>query len=277
MTLWVSIVPLLVWSGAALAAAQLQWLPEPEPRRVFGGGTRSLPVRLHNSGDEIFRAETRVRMFQIGSATAALWAETPWKELCILPGQTVLESTTLEFPAVRARTRFRLQWCAGTNRVLGWDDVWVYPTNLLAELGALAGRKPIGVLDPQNELKPLFKELNLEFADLEETGFDSFQGALAIVGPFSRGSPLLNDLAAKVAALAHKGAAVVWLHPPSDAVEPKTVPTFYAVTLGAGTVVVAQQQWVAMLTEDPWAQLRVLHLARYALRPEPLRLPTTNP
>ena len=63
----------------------------------------------------------------------------PWKTLEVLPGQTVVESAELNFPAVNAETRFVIQWLAGADRVLGVSDALVYPTNPLAQLLPLIG------------------------------------------------------------------------------------------------------------------------------------------
>lgn len=277
MALWQTSLLLLACCGAAAATRQLQVLTDPEPQRVFGGGTRVLPVRLRNNGDEPAEAEIRIRLLQTSAATGVLIAETPWKRLRVLAGQTILESATVEFPPVRARTRFLLQWCESTNRLLGTTEVLVYPTNLLSELRRLAAGRPIGLFDPQNRLKPIFQKLQFEFADLAEIGFDGFTGVLAIVGPFDSGRQMPHDLAARVAAFAQKGGAVVWLQPPPDAVETKPVPTYSTVLLGAGAVIVAHQEWISNLAHDPWAQINLVQLAQSARRPEPPRLPGTNP
>ena len=125
------------WPGAA--RAQLQLLPDQEPQRVFAGEARKITVTWHNAGDKAVDAEMRIRLYQTSSATAAPLSEKAWRKIEILPGQTVLESASLDFPAVNAETRFLIQWLEGTNQVVGRTEGQVYPTNLLAELKTLLG------------------------------------------------------------------------------------------------------------------------------------------
>ena len=54
-------------------------------------------------------------------------------------------------------------------------------------------------------------------------------------------------------------------------------PSFRTVPIGDGAVVVVQPQLVANLTENPQAQLNLLHFCRLAREPEPPRLPNLNP
>src|SRR5208283_3417164 len=133
---------------------------------------------------ESFASKIRTRIFQTSSATAIRVGETSWKQFQALPGQTVLESARLDFPPVKAETKFLVQWLENTNHVIGETTVWVYPTNLLAELKPLAGDEPLGIFDPQDQLKPLLKNLNLDFANLENSDLENFSGKLAIIGPF---------------------------------------------------------------------------------------------
>ena len=151
-------------------------MPGKETPRVFAGAARNVPLVWHNDGDKIWTGEISARIFQTSSATAVQLGEVPWKKLSVLPGQTVLESAPLDFPAVKAETKFLVQWIENTNHVLGKTEVLVYPTNLLAELKPLAGDEPPGVFDPQNQLKPLLKRLKLEFSDLENSGLEYFSG-----------------------------------------------------------------------------------------------------
>jgi hypothetical protein len=259
------------WAGTA--CAQLQLLPDKESQRVFAGEARAVRAQFRNADDNMFEADLRTRLLQVSSATAIPLGETAWKKLRVLPGQTVVESAMLNFPRVKAETRFLVQWFESTNRIIGKTEVLVYPTNLLNDLKPLAGEKPVGVLDPQNQLKPLLKKLDLEFADLEDTGLASFTGKLAIVGPFKSRELTPDDLAERIATFARKGGAVVWIQPPPSERERKLAATFYTVPLGDGAVVVAQAKLISGLADDPSAQLNLIHLTEYAVRHEPPRLP----
>jgi hypothetical protein len=203
--------------------------------------------------------------------------EAPWKKLPVLPGQTVLESATLTFPSVKAETRFLVQWLEGTNTLIGTTEVLVYPPDLLKELKPLLGEEPLGVFDPQNQLKPLLKAAAVECQDLEDTGLENFHGKLAIIGPFSTRAQMRESHANRsVKALAQKGAAVVWIQPP-PAKRAQLKPSFYTVPEGKGAVVVVQPDLVANLAVSPQAQLNLIQFARVALHPEPAQLPNLTP
>ena len=263
---------------AEAALAQLQLLPDSQPQAVFGGGGRALELRWRNAGKETMNSDVSARLFQASSATVVRVSDSPWKKLQVLPGQTVVESATLHFPAVRAETRFLIQWIEGVSNIVGRLEVLVYPTNLLQELKALAGEheNALGIYDPQNQLKPLLKTMSVEFADLEDVGLESFHGKLAIVGPFAAKKQMREGLPAQIELLAKKGASVVWLQPPPEKRD-KLSPSFYTVSAGEAAVVVAQAELVANLAEHPRSQLNLIHFARLALRPEPPRLPSLSP
>ena len=256
----------------ARCSAQLQILPQPEPQSVFAGDNRAVSVSWHNPNDTPLHATLHTRVYQASSATAAPWAETPWKQLDILPGQTVLDTARFSFPAIHAETRFLIQWVQNTNTLAGITEVLVYPTNLLHELQPLAGGEPLGVLDPNHELQPLLSAAAVEWLDLEKTGLDPFHGKLAIIRPFESPAPLREGLAAKVKALAQKGLAVVWIQAPPEG-RGELLPTFYTVPHGKGAIVVVQAGLVAGLASKPRAQLHLIHCARLALHPQPPALP----
>ena len=254
------------------APAQLQLLPDKELPCIFAGQARPITVVWRNVSDKTVDAEIRARLYQTTSATAASLAEWPWKEIEILPGQTVIESAQVDFPDVRAGTAFLIQWLEGTNRVIGKTEVLVYPANLLKELKPLLGEDTPGVLDPNNELKPLLKSSRVKFLDLAETPLEGFQGKLAIIGPFQSKNQMREGLAQSIQRIARKGTAVVWIQPPPEPKD-KIEPTFYVVPIGKGSVVVVQSDLVASLPEDPRSQLNLVYFSKLALNPEPFPLP----
>ncbi len=227
-------------------------------------------------------------MLQNSSATAIRLGEVAWKRLQVLPGQTVLETAQLDFPLVKAETKFLVQWLEGTNRVLGKTEVLVYPTNLLAQLKPLADGEALGVFDQQNQLKPLLKSLNIEFVNLENSGVENFSGRLAIVGPFQSIAQVREGLLNQIQALAKKGAAIVWLQPPPEPLpqpspiqreRKKLQPSFYSVSESTNTVIVVQPDLVADLPDNPQSQLNLIYLCKLALQPETFHFPnlTTQP
>jgi hypothetical protein len=264
--------------GVTTAFGQLELATDQPTQSVFAGEGRKIAVVWRNAGDKTVDVELRTRLYQTTCATAVQLSETTWKRLQVLPGQTVIESALLSFPAVKAETRFLVQWLEGTNTVLGKTEVLVYPTNLLAELKALAGDEPLGVFDPSNQLKPLLKTLKIEFVDLENSGLEDFRGKLAIVGPFESKVKMPPRLGNKIKKLAAKGMAVVWIQPPPEIRLPPSrregiKPSFCTVPEGKGAVVVVQAGLVSDLSESPQAQLNLIQFARLALGPELPRLP----
>lgn len=255
--------------------AQLEVVAGGESQRLFGGGDRLVNVLINNRSDKALSLEALVRLVQTSSATAIRLSESPWKRLEVLPKQTVVERALVPIPTVGAETRFLVQWCEGTNKVIGTTEVMVYPTNLLARLRPLAGDLPLGVFDPANQLQPLLRTLAVEVQDLIEDGTDKFRGCLALFGPFDTKKQMRDGLAEDIRSLAKRGVAVVWLQPPPKPPSPLK-PSFYTVRVGDGAVVVAQGDLVSRLAESPEAQLNLIRLAETALHPEPLDLPATR-
>ena len=258
------------WAG--FASAHLQLVPDQVRQQVFAGDARNIVVIWRKAGNQRVALEIGARFFQTSSAPAIRLADKAWKKLQMCPRQTVLESADLDFPAVNAGTIFLIQWLDATNHVLGITEVLVYPTNLLAELKSLAAEKPLGVVDPQNQLKPLLKGLQLNFTDLQVSGLANFSGRLAIIAPFPSKSKTPKHLAQQIKTLANKGTAIVWTYPPDDGGE-KLRPSFYPVPEQGIAVMVVQPDLVADLQNRPQSQLNLVYFCRQALHPQPLTLP----
>ena len=99
--IWVMLVA--ACGAPGVARAQLELVTNAAPPAVFFGDARGIAATFHNAGAQEFKQETRVEISQVTSATAVSLGERPWKELRVLPGQTVLESASLDFPPVRWR------------------------------------------------------------------------------------------------------------------------------------------------------------------------------
>ena len=268
----ISFTVLLGIAWPLAAPAQLQVVPDKRPVSLFSGESRSLPVVFHNPDAVPVSSEIRLRLFQTSSATATPLAELSWKRLQVLPGQTVLESARLDLPAVRAETRFVVQWVIESNQVVGVSELLVYPTNLLHELKQLLGDTELGVLEPHNELKPLLKAAGVEVRNLQDAGLDRFYGKLAIIGPFQFKEETPGNLPVSVKGLARKGTGIVWIQPPRSEREP-IQPSFYSVPEGKAAIVIVQRELVENLSQNPQAQLNLIQLARLALHPEPPSFP----
>lgn len=261
----------LAGSAPIMAYGQLELITNKEAQCVFAGNARNISVTFRNPDGNDFAGEIRTRIFQTSSATAILISEKPWKQIEVPVAETVLASAALNFPAVKAETKFLVQWLQNSN-LIGTTEVFVYPTNLLSELKPLAGGEALGVFDPQNQLKPLLKNLKVMFADLENSDLENFSGKLAIVGPFESRAQMRGELANQIQSLAKKGTAIVWLQPPRARGE-KLRPSFYSVAMNTNVVVVVQPELVASLPDNPQAQLSLIYLCKLALQPEPFQLP----
>jgi hypothetical protein len=266
----------VLWLAQIACVAQLEIVSNAEPQRGFFGHARKITLTFHNSGNQIFSGEIHAKNFQTSSATAVLLNEFVWKKLQMLPQQTILESAQLDFPVVKAETKFVVQWLENSN-VLGTTEVLVYPTNLLNELQPLVDEKALGIFDPQNQLKPLLKNLQIEFEDLENSGLTNFSGKLAIIGPFRSRSQEFDDLSEQIKALAKKNVAVVWILPDKttheDARPAKLLPSFYSVPEKQTAVVIVQPDLVSDLAENPQSQLNLIYFCKLALNPHPPVLP----
>lgn len=244
--------------------------------RVFAGEARRIEIMVSNPGGSRVNAGLRTRLYQTSSATAIPLGEAPWKKLEVLPGQTVLESASITFPAVKAETRFVVHWLEGASNVIGTTEVLVYPPDLLKDLKPLLGEEPLGLLDPQNQIKPLMKAVTAGFLDLEDTGLEPYHGKLAIIGPFQSRNQMPEELGARIKKMAGRGIAVVWIQPPPEK-RRELKPSFYTMPEGRGAIVVVQASLVANLAGSPEAQLNLIQFAQLALHPEPPRLPHLTP
>jgi hypothetical protein len=265
----------LLPTQASQATRPVEVRADPEFPAVFAGPARLIHLVLRNTGQVPVDIDLRARLHQLSSATAVPLGEIPCKRVRVLAGQTVCDSASLMFPNVRSETRFLIQWVESTNRFLGSTEVLVYPPDLLKELGILAGDGGVGVLDPLDEIKPLLRLVRIDFVDLGEVGFERFSGKLSIVGPFAPQTKIGEDLVDRIEGLARRGAGLVWIQPPPG-LRAKLLPSFYAVPLGKGAVVVVQPALFSDLSHHPTAQLNLVHLCRLALHPESSRLPRTE-
>jgi hypothetical protein len=239
---------------AALPAfAQLEIIPDEQPPAVFAGKPQTVRLVVHNKAEKQMDVDVATRLFQATGATAAPVGEAqPWKTVHLLPGQTIIETATFTFPAVRAATRFLVQWGE-----LGRTTALVYPDDLLKGLNNLAGDNPLGVYDPDNNLKPALKNGGVKYADFEiETDDCRFM----LVWAKSLPESVTNRL--------KRGVSVVWVHP--------TKISFVQIDRRAvGIVVTASPSLLAGLAESPRSQLDLLRMAEAATQ-VPENNPTVN-
>jgi hypothetical protein len=251
----------------AAAQAQVAVLPETEPQAVFGGGVRTIDLRIQNTTSTSVVVNAWANLLQASSATVAPLATIPWKRVEVLPGQIIIESAQLSFPAVRGETRFIIQWSSETNGVFGLSEVLVYPTNLLEELKRLVGDAVVGLLCADQTISSLLQRTDIETANLQSATLSEFKGTLVILGPFASCGQVPENLVKDISALNEKGVAVVWLAHPK-----KLQSSFYSIPKGRVATVCADAALFENMEHNPKSQLTLIHCCRLALQPESTRL-----
>jgi hypothetical protein len=264
---------LLLLAGAwtAQAGAQLQLAVSGEPQKIFSGHARNISVAFSNPARNDFAGEVRVRVYQASSATTFLFSDTPWKNIAVPAGETVLETAALDFPQVNAKTKFLVQWLENTDGVIGITGVLVYPTNLFQILPPF-DKNDLGVFDPNNQLKPLLRALGIHFQDLGGMSLTNFSGKLAMIGPFESRAQEPDGLAQWILTIAKNNVATVWMQPPRGENAPLQ-PSFFSVPKGRAAVIVTQADLISDLADNPQSQLNLIHFCDLALHPQPATLP----
>src|SRR6476646_7383807 len=115
---------LLFCAAAVNGSAQLEVSSSDEQQACFGGEGRTIRIFVRNAGAESEERTLRTRVYQASSSTIMPVAEAqPWKKLTVLGGQTLLESATVNFPEVRAVTRFHVRWLDDGGKSIGQTRV----------------------------------------------------------------------------------------------------------------------------------------------------------
>ena len=252
---------------------QLEWRSEEPSPVAFAKAGQNVLTAFSNSTNTEVDVELSTRIFLLSSATAVPLGEArPWKRLKVLPGQTILEKLTVDFPDVKVPTRFRIQCIKGTSDKIGQLDVTAYPDNLLKSLQTLADGKPVGILDPGHLLIPLLKQQKVEFEELKGSeDLDHFKGRLAVLGPFGSADQIPAGLESTAVGCAKSGRAIVWIEPASRKLS--LAPSARVSVFSAGTVVAAQAGTVSSPSDSPTAQLNLVRLCEMAIDPARFQWP----
>ena len=252
----------------ATSTTALEVVRAPEPQHVFADGARAVEVRFRNAAAEPIHLEARLQLLQLTSSTAApVGGVRAWKSLTVLPGQTVLESATIQFPQVRASARFAARWLDATGKLLGVTEVWAHPESLLDTLTLLAGGQPIGLSDWNGVLRPALAARGIAVSELHSAqDWNDFRGRLAFV--VSKPETDQGKLRLEPAALARvkEGLAVVWFQT-SPAIAPPGPAWVERVSAGRGTVLLVSASTIDGLDRSPAAQNALVRLAELALTP----------
>ncbi len=271
-----SMIVLILASWPLIGWGELEIPADDTLQMAFANLPQTIKVMFRNSSKEsMLEMNLQTRLFQTSSSTLmALGASQPWKKLKVLPDQTVLETITLTFPSIKAGTQFQIQWQDENGNFLGQTNVMVYPEDILKQLKQLSGEKPVGILDPTNQLKPTLKRFKIDFEDLEiDQGLMAFHGKLAIVGPFALKEQVPTTLSQQIAKQASKGIAIIWIQPPDIDSAISILPAYIA-RFGVGTVVMVKTSLVADLAQSAKSQFNLIYLASMAVNFYPLQFPS---
>lgn len=249
------------------AQADIELVSNPASQAVFGGSPASLLLTLRNIATNTISGTLRAKVFQVSSATAAAFQELAASRIRLLPGQTIIETVSAEFPTVLTETSFLLQWWIGTNTMIGTSQVSVYPTNLLAALEKLVPAGQLGLFDSEELQGQFIRPTEIGARELAVANLETFPGHLLIVLGHN-GSP---DFSNAIKALAKRGVAVLWIS--QSRRRGNLVPSFYVKNDLPGAIVVVQPEMVENLARSPRSQWNFIQLARMALHPEPFDLP----
>ena len=276
---WLALAGFVV-AGFALtvvSAGALEVVPTPQVQHVFADGVRAVEVRFRNPAPELVQVALRVQLLQLTSTTAVpVGGPRVWKTLAVQPGQTVLENATIEFPKLRASTRFAVRWLGADDKVHGVTTLWVHPDSLLDTLKTLAGGQPVGLADDAGLLRKTLAARKIPISDLHSAeSWNEFRGRLALVTskPATDGDELRLEAAAL--ARAKDGLPLIWFRPPPK-LAPPPPPLIERLQLGRGNVVLAPTATLTDLEISPAAQLALLRLVELALS-SPAQINTAAP
>ena len=254
---------------------QIELVPDPQPQTVFSGGTADIRGVFRNASSEEYTGTLSLHLFQATSATAVLLTNAPWKELRVLPGQTVLESAKLELPAIRGDApEFIVQWVENGKRVVGKTRIQAVAKDVLQGLKQLSPDNPIGLLDPVGDITSVIADAGIERVGLDLQSLAEFKGKLVVVSAGEGPSSEADDerVASTVKTLAGGGVGVVWAQRPARPGEAMR-PSFRVIQAGKGVVVAVDRALIANLRQDPRAQRNLVQLARLATNTEPSGTP----
>ena len=260
------LLALLLFGTSSILAAEVRMLPA-APTAVFGTGRVGLNVAFENLTEGAQELDVRTQILQASSSTVAPWSPpVSWKRLSLLPHQTVADQATVEFPTVRAETRFLVRFTR-EDTPLGTAEVWVYPTNLLATLTTLLDGEPLLLVHAPAVLHDALVAAKVDCVATADAPL-SRHSKIALVG---LPSETAKDTAGAelVWKLASSKTGVIWLKPVS-ASEAAVQPSYQAFKVSSTVVVVAHSHSLTNLAADPWAQLRLVRMARLAAGQESL-------
>lgn len=243
---------LLFAVAGSLTGAEMEMLPA-IPVAAFGGGTRILEVAFRNNSDHPVEAEIRKEVFQSTSATAVQIIKVPlWKKLRLHARQTALEEVSLDLPVVRAETRFLVRFIH-RETVLGQRDVWVYPSNVLTELNSILAGAPLTLDAVPAGWKEILTTAGVNVFECPPHPLTVPTNRIALLGPSAEARGEVMPAGGGIIQIRKLATPDAFI-----------APAYELVCSKGYTKVVAQESALVNLSGDPWAQLRLLRMARLA-------------
>jgi hypothetical protein len=254
---------LLIAAATSLRGADIRVLSH-EAVAAFGGSTRLIKVAAQNRAQVSAELDVGWQLLQTSSAVAApVSAVRPWKHLTLSANQMVIDEISVPLPSVKMESRFLVRFLRD-KEVLGLAEIWVYPPNLLYELNDLLKGTEVFLRGPSELWKKALAEAGIHYVETADQTTIPQRARLAIFGPNTDSSMEATELEA-AAAWAKAGIGVVLLKsmPTPDAA---TEPSYYVLNTSDTAIVVGQSNALTNLPADPWAQLRLLKMAKLAIR-----------
>ena len=208
---------ILILSTAASAPAPLVFPPDGSTSVVFGGKPQTFEVRVQRPSSagaapvsERTEFAISFRLFQEASGVAApLGPARAWKRLSLLPGQTLIEKVSVEFPAVKQVSNGLVRWETEDESGLGSTRVRVVPADLITELKTLTGGDSVGVVESSAAMAGLLERAGLAVEDLTDLPQrPEAQVILVMPGELAETRPEL--LARRMGSWIELGRTVVW-------------------------------------------------------------------
>ena len=261
----IGVALILSLSTAASAPATLAFPTDGSTPVVFGGEPETIEVRVQRpsaAGTERTEFAICFRLFLESSGVLApIGPARAWKRLSLLPGQTLIEHASVEFPAVKRVSYGLVRWETEEGNGLGSTRVRVLPTDLIAELRTLTDGDSVGVVEASTAMAALLERAGLSAEDLTDLP-QRPEARVILVLPGEVAETRPEVLARRVGAWVELGRIVVWFK--VDAFGEMGV--WAEKRPGQGSFVTADAAMVRRL-DTAEAQWRLVNLMRWATRP----------
>jgi hypothetical protein len=154
-------------------------VPDKQIPAMFPGENKLMLIWTNNGPDQI-GVEIKANVFQAASDLALRLPIQIVKHLQLLPNQAALMPVSIDTPDVRTKTRLVVQWQQGA-KIIGTNQVVIYPPDILRELEQISSDKPIGLASEDEGFSRAFMKAKINFESVQKEQIDSYTGNLLIV------------------------------------------------------------------------------------------------